>query len=107
MLLILAKKRVKDKGKFNWKVNCTWIYLEEIAKTKDGYELELNFTGYSPYYKSFQIRVDGNLWEKVEDFTDTVQVKPGSHRIEARMLTQMGRKGPVSGVSFEVIGSRL
>lgn len=97
-----AKIRNDKADIFDWPVNIVSIYPLSITERGIGHLLRVTLTGYSPYFEHFEISFDSGQWQKMSGYEYQVYVEQGTHRLESRLVTKGGWRGPVSSVEFRV-----
>ncbi len=103
--VLTSKIRVDKMAKINWPVNRAFIFLRRLVNETGSEKslIDIGLKGYSPYFKQFQLSLDGNPWKGIGDDIYRFAVSRGTHAIKARMLLSNQSVGPTSSVTFELL----
>jgi len=101
--LLTAKARVDDKERFDWRVNAVALYAVQMVQcAPENYRLTVGISGYTPYFRGFEVRLAGEPWQRADQGRWEVPLRRGRHRIESRVITSNGASGPVYRVDFSL-----
>jgi hypothetical protein len=97
-------ERVDDPDLFNWRLNTTQIHAINIKKvgSRPSMALRIALTGYSPVFEHFMVRLDEEAWRAVSGTDADMYLSPGTHLVQARMVTTAGDLGPPSSVLLKL-----
>lgn len=107
--VLTLKKRVDKMEDFNWPVNRLLIFLRRLVN-ETGSEnslMEIELKGYAPYFTQFQVSLDDNPWQGIDDDVFRFAVSSGPHALKARMVLLNQSFGPTSSVQFELLIRQL
>jgi hypothetical protein len=101
--LFTAKVRQDDEQQFNWAVNAAMLNVARAVRVADGkVELELQPFGYSPFWRDFQLSLDGGGWQAL-GAGSTLALDAGPHVIGVRMTDGGGTTaGPPTEIQLTV-----
>ncbi len=100
--VLSVKKRVDDISRFNWEVNTNGIYLISCIQKNNGVDMQIGFSGYSPYFENWLVSMDGITWQEMKHSKMDIHLKNGNHAIFVKMALSGGNTGPASYVKFSV-----
>ena len=103
--LLTAKVRVDNKKKFDWPVNTVSIYAAEVFQNQENgvLAIQVALAGYAPYFRKFQVAMDGAEWESLDSYLLNWEVMVGKHCIKARVETGNQTPGPESSVCYQYL----
>lgn len=102
--LLTKMRRIDNQELFDWPVNTAFILPKKlVVYGKKEYQLIICLAGYTPYYKSFLVKVDDSPWVWVESENFKVHITDHKvHSLEAQVLTTQGWLGPASKITFKI-----
>lgn len=101
--LLTAKTRVDDKECFDWRVNAVALFpVQRVPIAGGDCRLTVGISGYAPYFRCFEVRLAGAAWQRVDHGRWEVNLPPGRHRIESRIITSNGAPGSIYWVEFSL-----
>jgi len=100
--LLTNRIRVDDEQSFDWAVNDVSIYGVSATPAADGVKVNVALAAYSPEFQHFELRLDGQDWQRIAGRQQTLALAPGPHQLEARVVTKSGYGGPASQVELAV-----
>jgi Transglutaminase-like superfamily len=100
-VLLTSRIHIKNKFKFNWKINTIKIYCLGVAIDADGSRfLKIGLLGYSPYFISFKYNIDNGAWILDKDGLFLIPLKHGRHQLFAAILGYGGNIGPRYSIEY-------
>jgi Transglutaminase-like superfamily len=89
------KQRVDVPEQFEWPVNVVRVtprHAETLSGGRLGLDLALH--AYAPYFRAFELSLDGSPWHRLEGSTTHVELATGQHVVRARVVTYGDHTGP-------------
>ena len=100
--ILTAKIRIDDPLLFSWEVNSVNIHpvnVKIIERNK--IFCEIGLTGYSPYFKVFEVSIDDKPWQSSKNGIYKFSIDSGLHSLKARISTINNHSGPTSKIIFK------
>jgi hypothetical protein len=91
--LLTPKVRQDDGRRFDWPMNAAWMVPDSFSPTSAGYSVKTRLLGYAPYFKCFQVSIDGGEWKNADGANLEIELSPGDHMLSVRVMTESGETG--------------
>lgn len=93
--LLTARIRQDEQYLFDWPVNTVMVSACRLEEHRKNIVLHLALIGYCPYFKSFQVKLDGDDWQESASGLFQFDLTPGDYALAARIVTLSGTFGPI------------
>lgn len=94
-------KRYDSINLFNWQINGIQFFPGQVYKKNEEFMLRINLISYSPYFKTYQISIDGDDWCN-SDSVINWKIQEGRHVFRSRVITNGPFPGPIDSCVLQI-----